>query len=176
MKYSFGFLPPTALVGVLSVVACGNLDPLQKVPLPEGGATTGGSTQGTTAGNNQLSAKCRACLGVGVVPDAGGTGGATSGDPDAGDGGDAAARVEAGLPASYCYTPCGKDGRCTNAFQCLEFASCIEGRSRDEAVSCGLPCAQQAGITTQEDPSAKLLLGLLDCAVAQCPTDCLIRP
>ena len=77
---------------------------------------------------------------------------------------------------SSCVATCLGDSRCQIAYTCTTYLKCIEDRRRQEAINCALPCGQNARIGSLEDPSGKLLLGVLDCAIANCSQACGLTP
>jgi hypothetical protein len=51
--------------------------------------------------------------------------------------------------------------------------TCLDQPSLDAKIRCGLPCAQEAGIVSVDDPLVtNYLLGLVLCAQQKCPVEC----
>lgn len=75
-----------------------------------------------------------------------------------------------------CLSPCLGDSKCQLAYTCTTYLKCVEGKRRQDAINCALPCGQNARIGSLEDPSGKLLVGVLDCGIATCSQLCALRP
>jgi hypothetical protein len=86
---------------------------------------------------------CRAC--IYAVPDAG--------QPGCGD-----------LVAT-----CNEDSQCAAIFDCIRALGCLEVTDPFAQKICGVPCAQDAGITSADSPKLQLLLAIQDCEQATCP-------
>jgi hypothetical protein len=67
---------------------------------------------------------------------------------------------------------CNADPRCAGVVACLEAFSCFDRQGLDDKLNCGLPCTNDAGITTTGDPVITTLLDLVRCAQVHCPIEC----
>ena len=67
---------------------------------------------------------------------------------------------------------CRADPRCAPVLACVELASCFDRPILDDKLNCGLPCAQEAGITTTNDPTIAYLLDVLQCGKQECGLAC----
>lgn len=62
--------------------------------------------------------------------------------------------------------------RCTPIYGCMA-ESCLDLPTLDDKIRCGLPCAQEGGVTTVDDPIvAKYMVGLIECARENCTVQC----
>ena len=78
--------------------------------------------------------------------------------------------------ADYCLAPCAASTMCANAYSCIKYFMCFQGHNMNDAVTCAIPCAEQAGIHSATDPGDVLLLyNLLDCAYASCQKLCMLQ-
>src|SRR3954453_2323338 len=65
------------------------------------------------------------------------------------------------------------DPRCKPAFSCIEREACFDLLTLDDKILCGLPCAQDAGIQSADDPViSTYLVGLVGCAQEKCAVPC----
>ena len=67
---------------------------------------------------------------------------------------------------------CRADPRCAPVLVCLEALSCFDEPVLDQKINCGLPCLEDAGITTTTDPVVDRLQALIQCGQSSCPIDC----
>jgi hypothetical protein len=67
---------------------------------------------------------------------------------------------------------CHADERCAGVLACLEALECLDRPGLDDKLNCGLPCANEAGITTTTDPVITTLLDLVKCAQLHCSIEC----
>jgi hypothetical protein len=58
---------------------------------------------------------------------------------------------------------CSADPQCAQIYACALREGCFEKASRHDAVSCGIPCAQEAGVVSTSDPVVSLILGVTEC-------------
>ena len=68
---------------------------------------------------------------------------------------------------------CIDDSRCNPAYVCIIAQKCLDLRTIDDKIKCGLPCAQEAGIESISDPVVSTyLVGILACGQQKCATPC----
>jgi hypothetical protein len=68
---------------------------------------------------------------------------------------------------------CKDDPRCAPAYACILKDGCLDLRTLDDKIRCGLPCAQEAGIESPSDPVISThLVGLVGCAQQKCAEPC----
>jgi hypothetical protein len=68
---------------------------------------------------------------------------------------------------------CVDDQRCKPAYDCIVAQSCLDLRTIDDKIKCGLPCAQEAGIESVTDPVVSThLVGILACGQQKCAEPC----
>ncbi|MFO0742398.1 MAG: hypothetical protein U0270_41375 [Labilithrix sp.] len=62
---------------------------------------------------------------------------------------------------------------CGGIYDCMVANTCLDLPVLDDKIRCGLPCAQEAGVASTDDPIVtNYLLGLVLCAQKNCPVDC----
>lgn len=67
---------------------------------------------------------------------------------------------------------CLDDPKCHGAYTCMLADGCLTKTSQLEIVVCGIPCARDAGIVSQNEPSADLIYNVATCAETTCPHEC----
>jgi len=67
---------------------------------------------------------------------------------------------------------CRADPRCAPVLTCLEALRCFDRPTLDDKLTCGLPCAIEAGITRTDDPTIVHLLDLVKCGQMRCAVAC----
>jgi hypothetical protein len=68
---------------------------------------------------------------------------------------------------------CQGNPRCKPAFECIVRDSCLDLPTLDDKIKCGLPCAQEAGIETIDDPVISThLVALVACGQSKCAVPC----
>jgi len=68
---------------------------------------------------------------------------------------------------------CIDDPRCNPVYICIVAQSCLDLRTIDDKIKCGLPCAQEAGIEAVTDPVVSTyLVGVLACGQQKCAEPC----
>ncbi len=68
---------------------------------------------------------------------------------------------------------CNLDPRCTPVFACIVRLECFDLPTLDDKINCALPCAQDAGIVSADDPViTNYLVGFVGCAQQKCATEC----
>jgi hypothetical protein len=58
---------------------------------------------------------------------------------------------------------CVADPVCVLVYQCALARGCLEKADQHDSVTCGVPCAEEAGVRTTTDPVVTLILGVTDC-------------
>lgn len=101
--------------------------------------------------------------------------------PDSGDAeADAVPPCEACLHAPSAPGPgcgdviaiCVDDAKCNAALACASSDGCFERGSLSQLISCGLPCATDAGILAQNDPALEKAYRVFQCAGSACAAPC----
>jgi hypothetical protein len=67
---------------------------------------------------------------------------------------------------------CRVDPRCGPVLACVEKERCFDRPTLDDKLTCGLPCAEDGGITSTDDPTVTYLLNVLQCGQTRCPVAC----
>ncbi len=68
---------------------------------------------------------------------------------------------------------CVDNPRCKPVYECMVRQSCLDLRTLDDKIKCGLPCAQEAGIDSVLDPVVSdYLVSLVGCGEAKCAEAC----
>ncbi len=70
-------------------------------------------------------------------------------------------------------TTCLADPLCKAAYACILANGCLTKGSRQKVILCGLPCAEDAGIITQNEPAAIEILDVASCASRACAPSCI---
>lgn len=70
------------------------------------------------------------------------------------------------------FDKCGSTGTCRQIYDCALKKDCFFKASVNASISCGVPCAVQAGTTNQHDPSIGAILSLAACAHQACASVC----
>ncbi len=62
---------------------------------------------------------------------------------------------------------------CGPIYDCMVERACLDLPILDDKIRCGLPCAQEAGVVSTDDPIVtNYMLGLVICAQQNCPAEC----
>ena len=68
---------------------------------------------------------------------------------------------------------CQNDPRCKPVYACIVRDTCLDLLTLDDKIKCSLPCAQDAGIVSVNDPVVSTyLIGLVACAQEKCAVRC----
>jgi len=67
---------------------------------------------------------------------------------------------------------CRADPRCAPVLACVIAIHCFDRPTLDDKLTCGLPCAAEAGITSTDDPTIAYLLDVVKCGQTRCPVAC----
>ena len=68
---------------------------------------------------------------------------------------------------------CKQDPRCDPVYGCIVGLACLDLPTLDDKINCSLPCAQDAGILSVNDPViSTYLVGLVGCAQQKCADPC----
>jgi hypothetical protein len=68
---------------------------------------------------------------------------------------------------------CEEVPKCKAAYACMVAQACLDLRRLDDKITCGLPCAQDAGVESVSDPVVtEHLLGFVECGQEKCPEPC----
>jgi hypothetical protein len=67
---------------------------------------------------------------------------------------------------------CKASAKCNVALECALANACFERGSLEKLVACGLPCAQDAGIVSNDDPALSQAYDLFHCAGTTCGGPC----
>ncbi len=68
---------------------------------------------------------------------------------------------------------CEDDPRCKPVYTCMVREMCLDLLTLDDKIKCGLPCAQDAGISSVSDPVVTTyLVGLVACGQEKCAEPC----
>jgi len=67
---------------------------------------------------------------------------------------------------------CEKDPRCDTVYTCMATTGCFERGALDDKIACTLPCLQEAGILTVNDPVVDTLLAVVQCGQKGCTKEC----
>jgi hypothetical protein len=70
---------------------------------------------------------------------------------------------------------CTNDPRCEPIYECIVALACVDLPTIDDKLQCGLPCAQEAGVSTTEDPIVAKLLAWVRCGETGCADPCNLR-
>lgn len=69
-------------------------------------------------------------------------------------------------------TSCEGDLLCRPTYTCMVALGCLDLRTIDDKIKCGLGCAQDAGITSVDDPTTAYLINLVACGRQRCTDPC----
>lgn len=73
----------------------------------------------------------------------------------------------------FIIVKCNGDPRCVPVYACITRERCFDLPTIDDKITCGLPCAADAGITRLNDPFVdEYLVSLLACAREKCAVPC----
>jgi hypothetical protein len=68
---------------------------------------------------------------------------------------------------------CETEAKCKGAYACMVAQTCLDLRTIDDKIKCGLPCAQEAGVESVSDPIVTTyLVGLVACGQEKCAEPC----
>jgi hypothetical protein len=67
---------------------------------------------------------------------------------------------------------CQADSICNPTYACMLARSCLDLRTVDDKINCGLGCIQEAGVHDIEDPAVAYLVSFLSCGRQRCPAPC----
>ena len=70
---------------------------------------------------------------------------------------------EPGPGCGNAVAACVDDPVCVLVYQCALSRGCLEKADQRESVSCGVPCAEEAGVRSSSDPVVTLILGVTNC-------------
>jgi hypothetical protein len=70
---------------------------------------------------------------------------------------------------------CNADSVCSAAFMCALGKGCFTTGTSADLVTCGVPCAFEAGITTLNDPGLTNAAALFQCIGSTCASSCFTR-
>lgn len=79
------------------------------------------------------------------------------------------------LPGPGCgnqLDACQATDRCREIYDCVYASGCFAGANRNEVISCGIPCASEAGALNPDDPAIVAVLAITDCAYGPCLSIC----
>jgi hypothetical protein len=66
---------------------------------------------------------------------------------------------EPGPGCGSAIAACVADPVCALVYQCALAKGCLEKADQHDSVTCGVPCAEEAGVRTTTDPVVTLILG-----------------
>jgi hypothetical protein len=69
---------------------------------------------------------------------------------------------------------CMTNPKCAATYACTVANGCFQQPSFRQIVNCGIPCAEEAGIVTGNDPAVQLIYNIAVCAACNCSTVCAI--
>jgi hypothetical protein len=67
---------------------------------------------------------------------------------------------------------CEADSICNPTYACMVARSCLDLRTVDDKIKCGLVCAQEAGVHSLQDPETAYLVSFVSCGRQRCPAPC----
>jgi hypothetical protein len=67
---------------------------------------------------------------------------------------------------------CQNDPRCNAAYACIVAKACLDLPTIDDKIQCGLPCAQEAGVTSLTDPVVGEVQAVVLCGEQGCADPC----
>jgi hypothetical protein len=67
---------------------------------------------------------------------------------------------------------CEADAICNPTYTCMLARSCLDLRTIDDKIKCGLACAQEAGVHSLEDPTTAYLVNFVSCGRQKCAGSC----
>jgi hypothetical protein len=68
---------------------------------------------------------------------------------------------------------CKTDTRCLPVYECMSREQCLDLPTLGDKITCGLPCAADAGVTRLDDPLVKdYLIALVGCGRDKCAEPC----
>ncbi|HMJ10988.1 MAG TPA: hypothetical protein VK524_06250 [Polyangiaceae bacterium] len=71
--------------------------------------------------------------------------------------------------------PCVDDEKCWAIVECTLTTGCLEYGSLNPRVECGIPCVEQVGITSFNDPSVLRSIAIQECTLAACRSACVVE-
>lgn len=69
---------------------------------------------------------------------------------------------------------CLANAECASTYHCCVAHGCFQQPTFRDIVNCGIPCAEEAGIVSQQDPAVMLIYGIAVCASCNCNGICAI--
>ena len=69
---------------------------------------------------------------------------------------------------------CLADTKCHAMYECVVAQQCLTKGSQKKIILCGLPCAESAGIVTQDEPAVVFVLAVVSCLQSACAVACKI--
>jgi hypothetical protein len=89
-----------------------------------------------------------------------------------------ACMAQPGMPGPGCkteYDPCIESTKCSGVLNCIYGAGCFGGKS-SQFLTCGIPCVEDAGIVTNNDPALTTATTLFECVVnGACGPECVTQ-
>jgi len=67
---------------------------------------------------------------------------------------------------------CLADPKCKGTYDCMLARGCLTKADQRKIILCGLPCAAEAGIVSQNEPAADEIYTVATCAESACPGPC----
>jgi hypothetical protein len=67
---------------------------------------------------------------------------------------------------------CFAEPACAAIMACIDQNDCFDGPTFTDKITCGIPCALDAGVSSYVDPRLQGLLNTVECAQKQCATVC----
>ena len=67
---------------------------------------------------------------------------------------------------------CQQNTECAATYVCALANDCLNQPSFRDIINCGLPCAEEAGIMSENDPAVTLIYDFATCAQANCDVPC----
>jgi hypothetical protein len=71
-------------------------------------------------------------------------------------------------------TACLANSKCAATYACALAAGCFQQATFRDIVQCGIPCAEDAGIMSTNDPAVTLIYNIALCAQCSCNGPCAI--
>jgi hypothetical protein len=125
---------PVIAASLLCLHACLDTNAIDFVPAPI--TTLPPGDAGTDAEDADLRRPCQRCV---EAPD------------------------EPGPGCGNAVAACVADPVCALVYECALAKGCLEKADQHDSVTCGVPCAEEAGVRTTTDPVVTLILGVTDC-------------
>jgi hypothetical protein len=71
--------------------------------------------------------------------------------------------------------PCFGDEKCWALVECTLAKGCLEYGSLNQRIECGLPCVEQLGIKSFNDPSVIRSIEIQQCSLETCRSACVVE-